>query len=80
MPMRGFMDRLPDYVIFAGRNVGDDGRVLDFVFDIKRYAVTDGNRVRHLQALNFKLALKSSLKNMPVRITNVIPGASRAEN
>ena len=86
MSVRRFMDRLPNDVIIAGRYIGNDGRVLDFVFHVKFHPVADGNRIRDLQTFQFEFALQSrpekyvrlcyefrTRSRLTVRLSRVVP-------
>jgi hypothetical protein len=74
MPVGRFVYRLPNDVVVSGQNVGDDHRVFDLVFYGKRYPIAYRNRVGYFKALDFEFALQPPLIDVPIGVTNVVPG------
>ena len=80
MPVRRFMDGLPDDIIRAGFNCVDDRRIFGNVFYLKLHPVAYGNWVSHFEAHNFEFTLEPPLVNMTVLVADIIPRTRGAKN
>ena len=78
--MRRFMDRLPDDVVFAVNDVGDDCRIFNFVLHLKQHPIPHGNGVGHFEPFYFEFALQPTLEDVAIFVPDIVPGTGRANN